>query len=813
MILNTNAIQLLVKNTEDLPVLPLVAQKILSLSRNHLANVQDLADILSLEPALAAKLLKVANSSLYNLRHEITTLPRAISLLGFDVVRNMVFSISVLEGLKGQVKEPSFSHNGLWEHSLASAILARSLMKQFLGQAAARRQKPGQTLPVSIDHLPPDVLEEAFMGGLFHDIGKILMDKFFPDEYWEIIQRASLNQENLWDLEREFIGVPHTELGDWLAQHWKLPGIFRWCISHHHLISHEKLMQAKEPALMALVVLLSDFFVKLMGIGNSANPWVQFPPESLWEMLALTPNTYLELLAPLCEQVDEVKESFGIDRASGAPDAHARGLLDRLQQSKILLATPKTKHIDPLAVALNSMGLRWDTAKIGKDLLEMLRSSKPDYVLLNLWGESTGLNELRLLMDGIRSQMTGPVLLFGADNWPKLHKELAGKGPIHGATMFPGKNQLVKELVCAGASVREPVFHKWQVPGNGTIELGGGIDEAGVAGNTMDLDLNACSHTEEIPWGTLFSEALPDMSDRRKLRHKSNYLELEPVDSGQEKCIGSCIEGKYQIVNHLSRGGMADIYRVKLSNGSKEYALKWLPFQTIRDQVAVRRFWQEAAQISTLKHPNVIRILDHSHSFNNHYYVMELATGWKSSRGQVALDVGNLAKPIKLSTSIAIIKQACKGLDYIHQQGFVHRDIKPANLLLFKNGCVKIADFGIARACDSASLTVTGMLVGTPEYVSPEQIEGKQEVTPASDIYSLGVLFYEMLTGISPFKRNTSLATVAAHIDDAAHFPPDLTPSIPDGIQNIVLRCLKKDTHQRIGSAVELCQEIDKQIH
>jgi serine/threonine-protein kinase len=191
---------------------------------------------------------------------------------------------------------------------------------------------------------------------------------------------------------------------------------------------------------------------------------------------------------------------------------------------------------------------------------------------------------------------------------------------------------------------------------------------------------------------------------------------------------------------------------------------------------------------------------------------MELATGWKTSKGNGALDVETLPKPIKLSTAMAIIKQTCRGLDYIHGQGFIHRDIKPANLLLFDGGQVKLSDFGIARTWDSISLTVTGMLVGTPEYVSPEQIEGKKDLTPAADIYSLGVMMFEILTGISPFKRKTSLATIAAHLNEPAEIPSQLRFRIPDEIQNMVFKCLKKSADQRFTSVDELCQEIDKYL-
>jgi serine/threonine-protein kinase len=187
---------------------------------------------------------------------------------------------------------------------------------------------------------------------------------------------------------------------------------------------------------------------------------------------------------------------------------------------------------------------------------------------------------------------------------------------------------------------------------------------------------------------------------------------------------------------------------------------------------------------------------------------MELAPGWRLPDGRTALDVGELPKPVELAAALAIIKDACEGLDHVHRQDLIHRDVKPGNLLLFGGGVVKLADFGIARAHESLSLTMTGLAMGTPEYMSPEQAEGRQELTSAADLYALGVVLYELLTGQSPFRRKTPLATAHAHLHDRPPAPRSLNAAIPEDVQAVVLKCLAKKPQERYRSARELFEAL-----
>jgi serine/threonine protein kinase len=295
-----------------------------------------------------------------------------------------------------------------------------------------------------------------------------------------------------------------------------------------------------------------------------------------------------------------------------------------------------------------------------------------------------------------------------------------------------------------------------------------------------------------------------------RLISKARYMNLESEGAQQQLSEGQVIDGKYKIVKHLRRGGMADLYEVLDISENELRALKLLPFQFISDRSVVQRFRQEAVQASQFEHPNITRVLGHGESLVDHYLVMELATGWELTDGRLGLDAGELPKPLPTGACVSIIKQACEGLDYIHASRVIHRDIKPANILLFEGSIVKLSDFGIARSSEAITLTLTGLTMGTPEYSSPEQVEGKRELTFASDVYSLGVVMFELLTGTSPFKRATPMASAFAHLLESVPDPRSINPALPVQVSSIVIKCLQKDPTQRYATARALLSALDK---
>jgi len=459
-------------------------------------------------------------------------------------------------------------------------------------------------------------------------------------------------------------------------------------------------------------------------------------------------------------------------------------------------------------MVLNSLEMRWEGVAIGKDLIEKARSFEPDIVLIDLLDHIVDDESLIPLLRNLRKEMAGPIVMLGLNGWRRVQRHLLGEGPVFGFSMLPNRDRLIREIARA-------------ISPNGSLDGRYESQESDSGGVALPL-VDSIDGKNRIDYKTTSVEPAQDLNTVKQMRKwlqgswsrelpdKTKYLYLGATKAGQPLDVGHCIGGKYEIIGYLRQGGMADIYKAKIVGSDTVCALKLLPFQFLRDREMVQRFRQEASEARKLEHPNITRILDYSEDSSNHYLIMELATGWKTPEGQIALDVGNLDKPMDLPTVVAIIKQACKGLDYIHHKGIIHRDIKPGNILLFDGCQVKLSDFGIARSLETISLTMTGMLIGTPEYMSPEQGDGDRDLAPASDIYSLGVVMYEMLIGNSPFKRKTSLATMVAHINEPAPIPQELNPAVPDTLQSIVLKCLSKSKDQRFKSAVELYQELDK---
>lgn len=294
------------------------------------------------------------------------------------------------------------------------------------------------------------------------------------------------------------------------------------------------------------------------------------------------------------------------------------------------------------------------------------------------------------------------------------------------------------------------------------------------------------------------------------LRRKATHCYLEGEDLWQQRAVGDVIADRYEILEHLRRGGMADVYKVTDRHDGTLRALKLLPFQFLNDYTILQRFRSEASEARRLTHEKITQVLDAGATLADHYLVMELATGWNIAEGQSAIDVSELPRPVTEQTVLSIARQTCEALEYIHRQPgrLVHRDIKPGNLLLFEDGRVKITDFGIARSREALKLTLTGLPIGTPEYMSPEQAQGERELTPASDLYSLGIVMYELLAGQTPFRRKTALQTMYAIVHDPVPPLRKLNPAVSKALEQIVMTCLQKTPQERFQSAQELYEAL-----
>ncbi|MEX2279013.1 MAG: Stk1 family PASTA domain-containing Ser/Thr kinase, partial [Acidimicrobiia bacterium] len=259
---------------------------------------------------------------------------------------------------------------------------------------------------------------------------------------------------------------------------------------------------------------------------------------------------------------------------------------------------------------------------------------------------------------------------------------------------------------------------------------------------------------------------------------------------------------RYQLVAHLARGGMADVYHGHDRLLNRKVAVKVLHSQFSNDEAFVKRFRKEAQAAANLTHPNIVGIYDWGQLGNVYFIVMELVEG--RSLREVLRSEGTLLP----RRAVEIAADVAAALSVAHRAGLVHRDIKPGNILLSPDGTVKVTDFGIARAWDdSQELTKTGAVMGTATYFSPEQAQGST-ADERSDVYSVGVVLYEMLAGAPPFRGDNPMAVAYQHVSRTAAAPSTLNPDVPESLDGIVMTAMAKDPESRYQTAEEMRQDL-----
>lgn len=265
---------------------------------------------------------------------------------------------------------------------------------------------------------------------------------------------------------------------------------------------------------------------------------------------------------------------------------------------------------------------------------------------------------------------------------------------------------------------------------------------------------------------------------------------------------GKKLGGRYEILGRIGGGGMAVVYKAIDSLLNRHVAIKVLNESLSNNSEFIRRFDREAQAAASLSHPNVVNVYDVGRDGYTHYIVMELVDG--PTLKQHILDNG----PLPVDEAVHIAVQICDGLSHAHENKIVHRDIKPHNILIGSNGRVKVTDFGIARAATSSTITQTGSVMGSVHYFSPEQARGGV-VGEKSDIYSLGIVLYEMLTGELPFDGDSAISIALKHLQEKVVDPRELNPDIPENIVRIVMRALEKDPEMRYTSAKAMMQDLN----
>ena len=265
--------------------------------------------------------------------------------------------------------------------------------------------------------------------------------------------------------------------------------------------------------------------------------------------------------------------------------------------------------------------------------------------------------------------------------------------------------------------------------------------------------------------------------------------------------------GKYRILEPLGRGGMAQVYKAYHPQLDRYVAIKILRSDLVEEEEFLSRFRREARAVAALRHPNIVHIYDFDVQDDFYYMVMELLEGDTLKAQLNSLRVRGEKLP--LGELVRIFVDVLSGLAYAHGEGIIHRDLKPANILLTKSGQAVLTDFGIAQIIGGTQYTVSGALMGTLSYMAPEQgLEGKCDA--ASDIYSLGIAFYEALTGSVPFDADTPLAILMKHINDPLPLPRAIDPTIPEAFERVALKALAKRPADRYQSAVEMTEALAK---
>lgn len=267
---------------------------------------------------------------------------------------------------------------------------------------------------------------------------------------------------------------------------------------------------------------------------------------------------------------------------------------------------------------------------------------------------------------------------------------------------------------------------------------------------------------------------------------------------------GTVLSGRYEIIERIGTGGMADVYRAMDSKLNRYVAIKVLKREYREDEQFVTKFRQEARSVAGLSHPNVVGVYDVGNDGDVQYIVLELVEG--ISLKKYIEKKGHL--PYKEALSIAI--QVANGMEAAHAHHIVHRDIKPQNIIISKEGKVKVTDFGIAKAA-SATTTVSTSAMGSVHYMSPEQARGGYS-DERSDIYSFGITLFEMLTGDVPFDGDTTVAVAVHHIQDEIIPPSEKMNGIPSSVDKIVQKCTRKKTDQRYQSAGELIADLKRAL-
>ena len=270
-----------------------------------------------------------------------------------------------------------------------------------------------------------------------------------------------------------------------------------------------------------------------------------------------------------------------------------------------------------------------------------------------------------------------------------------------------------------------------------------------------------------------------------------------------DKYTGKKLDGRYEIRELIGVGGMANVYHCYDTIDDREVAIKILKDEFLDNEDFIRRFKNESKAIAVLNHPNIVRVYDVSFGDMIQYIVMEYIDGITLK------EYIEMQKVLDWKETLHLTTQILKALQHAHENGIVHRDIKPQNIMLLQDGTIKVTDFGIARFSSNATRTMTEQAIGSVHYIAPEQARG-DKTDGKTDIYSVGVMMYEMLTGRLPFDADSAVSVALMQLQTQAKRPRQINPDIPSGLEEITVKAMQKTPDSRYHSAVEMLSDIER---
>ncbi|MBE6853668.1 MAG: Stk1 family PASTA domain-containing Ser/Thr kinase [Ruminococcus sp.] len=270
-----------------------------------------------------------------------------------------------------------------------------------------------------------------------------------------------------------------------------------------------------------------------------------------------------------------------------------------------------------------------------------------------------------------------------------------------------------------------------------------------------------------------------------------------------DKNIGKKLDGRFEIIKLIGSGGMSDVYKARDIVDGSMVAVKILKKEYSENEEFLRRFRNESRAITVLSHPNIVKIIDVGFTNRIQYIVMEYIDGITLKEYMETFGI------LEWDTAAFFMEQILKALGHAHEKGIVHRDVKPQNIMLLPDGTIKVMDFGIAKFAREEGLTTTAQAIGSVHYISPEQARS-DATDEKSDIYSAGIVFYEMLTGKKPFDNENPVSVALMHMQARARRPCDVNPLIPRGLEEIILRAMEKEPVDRYATAEQMIEDIEK---